>query len=329
MGRQAQMRRLRRSKAAAASRGGSAPTPGSASRRHLALWAGCAVALAAGGLALALRGRASSTSSPDVAEEKKAEVRSAGLEQEPNDTPAQARPATSLKPASGDLARYEATGDWGKPGDVDCFRVPLRVPPAGAVVRLELRPPAGGSPHLRVLSEGEELLAEVTAAPGHSAIVPALGARSWETSYVACITAPGATSSTERYVLQVRSWSPKEPFEFEPNDTRETASALPRGAVLRGYLLAGDVDWYRLSHGPEASLQVTLEVPAGLEAELVLRDSEARELGRAQVQGGHAALEHSKATYVELRALGETSPEGTYLLRARGVPSSSLGQARP
>src|SRR5205823_6296862 len=93
------------------------------------------------------------------------------------------------EPAPKELALHDGLGWWSQPGDVDCFLLPLSVPPAGAVVRLELSPPAGVTARLQVTS-GKKTLADVRSlAPGQPAIVPALGARSWEASYVACTSA--------------------------------------------------------------------------------------------------------------------------------------------
>lgn len=244
-----------------------------------------------------------------------------GSEWEPDDDPRHAEDLATEKPKAKEIARYRVAGWWSHPDDMDCFKVPLMVPPQGAVLRLELHPPAGVTPRLRVLDSGDEenqipprLLAETEgAAPGATAILPALGARSWESRYYACTAAAVGENFADRYRLEVSAWTPEEPFEFEPNDAPEAASALPRDTTVVGYLPTSDVDWYRISAAPEPSVRVTVDVPADVAAELVLYSEPRRELSRRSgAAGERLTLEAAGVTFAAVRPLGGGSVAHTY-----------------
>ena len=60
---------------------------------------------------------------------------------------------------------------------------------------------------------------------------------------------------------------------FEPNDTRQTAAALPFGVALSSYLFtSNDEDWYRVVTPRAGHLRVTLDVPDGVDYSLSISD---------------------------------------------------------
>lgn len=264
-----------------------------------------------------------------------------GLEWEPDDTPdtaqelARAKPAPAAPPEQSEreIARYHGAGWWSRPGDVDCFVVPLEVPPAGAVIRLELTPPLAVRARLWVLDAGDHevgvaprKLAEAAgAAPGEQVVIPALGARSWEARYTACAAGVGGEDAERRYSLDVRSFTPAGPFEFEPNDDAARATALPRGTALTAYLPSSDVDWYRISAAPEPAVRVVVELPAGTGADVVLRDEQGRELGRARsARGGERlALDATGGVFAEVRAGSAAAVEKTYRITSTSAPTET------
>ncbi|MBI5480699.1 MAG: hypothetical protein HY906_17710 [Deltaproteobacteria bacterium] len=249
-----------------------------------------------------------------------------GLDWEPDDDPEQAQAMAALPAHDKEIARYRAWGRWSRPDDVDCYVVPLTVPPEGAMLRFDLMPPAGVRPHLWVLDAGNaqakiprtKLVEARGQVAGQALTVPALGARSWEASYVACVRAEEGFDPATRYSLGVRTYTPPGAFEFEPNDTKQTASALPRDTPLRGYLTEGDVDWLRISVGPRGEVSVRVEVPREVGAELTLLDGAGRELARAEGGGGGRLV---------ARRADAVPGERRYL--DNGASGSRLGVPRP
>jgi hypothetical protein len=244
-----------------------------------------------------------------------------GLDWEPDDNPAQAQEMEPLERSGRDLWRYRAAGSWSRRGDVDCFRVPLAVPAAGAQLRVELTPPAGVSARVAVYDAGEprrhlapQELVAITRPAGARAILPAIGARAWEPSYSVCVAAAAGEAFGERYRLEVRAFANDGPFEFEPNDGRDTASALPRDVPLHGYLGDGDVDWLRISAAARAQARVRLSLPDGVAAELILRDEAGRELARAHGEPRRDVTLAAAATFVELRAQEGGNVEQPYTI---------------
>jgi hypothetical protein len=253
-----------------------------------------------------------------------------GEDWEPDDQPEQAQPMASLPAGAGELARFRAAGRWSRPDDVDCFVVPLAVPADGAVVRLELRPPPAVTAELWVLDSGNPAarvprtrLAEARgAAAGAPVVVPALGGRSWESSYVVCTRARAGFDPGQRYLLEVRMRTPRGPFEFEPNDERERASALPRDLALEGYLTTGDVDWFRVSAG-RGPVRVTASPPTGVAVELRLLDGGGQELARAQAAPGAPVTATAAATFVRVAAIAGGDVTATYRIDARSVAGAT------
>jgi hypothetical protein len=125
----------------------------------------------------------------------------------------------------------------------------------------------------------------------------------------------------QRYILDVRLWTPEGPFEFEPNDTLETASALPRDVTLSGYLTDGDVDWFRISAGPNATLEASVDFPpANVAIELSLLDAAGKELARAQGGTGKSvAVRHANPVFVRVRALTGENLSDPYKLAIRKI----------
>ncbi|HEY3353491.1 MAG TPA: hypothetical protein VGQ83_09600 [Polyangia bacterium] len=251
-----------------------------------------------------------------------------GLDWEPDDDADHAQTMATLATGKGENARHGAAGWWSRPGDVDCFTAPLVVPAEGAMLRVELRPPPGVRPRLWVLDAGNaeakvprRTLVDVTApAAGQPALVPALGARSWEAAYVVCTTAAEGANPAGRYQLDVRSFTPPGPFEFEPNGTRETATALPREVAVGGHLTAGDVDWFRVSAGGTGPVAVTLQVPAGVQAELALLDDRGRTLARGDGAGpASVTVTYAAPAFVRLTATSGENLKDTYRVIARTV----------
>jgi hypothetical protein len=125
---------------------------------------------------------------------------------------------------------------------------------------------------------------------------------------VACVRAASGQALEQPYTLSVRAFTPDSPFEFEPNDDQEHASALPRGASLGGYLPAGDVDWYQLSAAPGKLAQLTATPPAGVALRMVVHDPAGLAVGQATGQPGEpVSLEHRRAAWLEV-GLAEGSP---------------------
>jgi hypothetical protein len=246
-----------------------------------------------------------------------------GAEWEPNDVPDHAQNLDPVqgKEVPGTLAALAVHGTWASTDDVDCYEIPLVVPPKGSLVRVELQPSSGARARVRVLDAGDpeshvtrRLLAQaVSPAPGAPAILPALGGRSWEHVWTACVTAEGA-DPTARYTLAVRELTSDGPFEFEPNDDAGQASALPDAIAVGAYLPAGDVDWYRLS-GRAHTLTVT--PPAGLAVEAVLYDRDRHEIARRRGEtGAVVTLVAEGAAFAELRAASGAA-DATYSILAK------------
>ncbi|HEY3353532.1 MAG TPA: hypothetical protein VGQ83_09805 [Polyangia bacterium] len=235
-----------------------------------------------------------------------------GSDWEPNDDPAHAQPMATYPAAKGTLARHRASGWWSRPGDVDCFDVPLSVPPEGAMVRLELTPPPGVRGQLTVLDVGNQeakipprALVELAGdGPGQPLVIPALGGRSWESLYHVCTRAAQGENYAQPWRLDVRVFTPSGAFEFEPNGTRETASALPLGVPVGGFLTAGDVDWFRISAGAKGPVRVHVTPPADVAAEVVLLGQSGQELAPATgAPGQRVSATAPGAVFARVRAL--------------------------
>jgi len=252
-----------------------------------------------------------------------------GLDWEPNDDPdhalelARLEPSATLETGANEIARYRAVGWWSRRSDVDCYRVPLLVPPTGADFRIELVPPVGVKAHLVVYDTGDpgarinpQRLIDVTGTvAGERTIVPALGERSWQPEYTMCVDSGGGENFMDSYTLEIRAFTPKGPFEFEPNDTRRTASALPRDVPVSGYLTRGDVDWFRISAAPSPRMRARLELPAGVSAQIAFFDEIGRERERIRCQaGGSIAADEAAVAFIELRALEGGNTEKPYRL---------------
>lgn len=240
-----------------------------------------------------------------------------GGDWEPNDDLDHAQTMAKRRAEGDDLAHFSVAGSWSRADDVDCFVVPLAVPPQGAVVRLALAPPPAARGSLVVYDEGDreagvppKILARAESPGTHGwAVVPALGARSWEQRYVVCVRAydDAPPPPSERYTLDVRIFTPKDAFEFEPNDGPETASALPDGVHLGAYLPDGDVDWYRLSAGAGAPRAVVTP-PAGLSVDVAVYDAAGRLLRKRTGQPGEVVtVDATGAEHLTVaRATGHT-----------------------
>jgi hypothetical protein len=159
-------------------------------------------------------------------------------------------------------------------------------------------------------------LVEASGARDAKLVLPAIGARAWAASYFVCVSAADGENFADPYTLEVRTFTPPGPFEFEPNDTRELASALPRAVAVSGYLTRGDADWFRISAGPSKPLAATAEIPAGVTAELSAFDEAGRELGvKAGKPGAAVSLPGLVgAAFVRLRALDGENVTATYQL---------------
>jgi hypothetical protein len=254
------------------------------------------------------------------------------VEWEPNETPKQAEVLTEPEPPRGPggataadrlAADYQIRGWWERPGDVDCYFVPLTVPKTGGVLRFELTPPQGVRPELWVLDSGDERilvprreLTRVAArGPGLAAVIPGLGARSWEPSYGVCCQAAAGRNFADSYRLQVRAYRPAEPLEFEPNDSADIASALPRAIVMAGFLPGHDVDWYRIGHGaPELEAYA---VPRETALELTLLDDRQQPIAsRTGTRDEALRLSATGAAYARIRSLtDEAGPAAGYTVR--------------
>src|SRR5262249_44508558 len=134
-----------------------------------------------------------------------------GLDWEPNDDdPDKGDEMAALEPDSNSIASHRAQGWWSRRDDVDCYVLPLSVPAAGAVLRIAFPPPAGVEGKVWVLDTGDrnkkiprkQLAAAVSAKPGAPATLPALGARSWEPSYIVCTSAKSGFAPSEKYTLE-------------------------------------------------------------------------------------------------------------------------------
>lgn len=249
-----------------------------------------------------------------------------GLDWEPDDDSDHAQELRSIDAAPGEISHLRAIGSWSHPGDTDCFVVPLSVPAAGAVVKLALSPPAGVSARMAVLDSGDpeakvarrEIARTASPVAGEGAVIPALGARSWEPSYVVCTSAATGVDFAGRYELDIRSFTPDGPFEFEPNGAPEEPSALPHGVSVGGYLTDGDIDWYLISAGPAASRRAQLTLPKGVEAELALLD-EGRNVLASDSGGGRelvaaSPMKRSPATFVRIRSVRGSDSTNRYRL---------------
>jgi len=227
------------------------------------------------------------------------------------------------------INRFTLNGNWAHAADIDCHRIPLEVPPTGAVLRIELTPSSPVTAELWVEAENENEMARLAAKKaGDALVLPALGARSWEGAYTLCArikegSAPADASAD--YRLRGQTLGPGGASEFEPNGTISTASALPRSTALAGYLTEGDVDLYRISAGEARELAAELQLPDEVACELSMLDDSGKVLASKRAEpGAEASVIASGATLVRLQATSGENLNGRYQLRV--VPAT---EAKP
>ncbi len=257
------------------------------------------------------------------------------VESEPNGAPEHAGPVAVFgKDRAGfsqkrskvsfgkEIAWHGVRGWWSASEDVDCFEIPLQVPNEGALIQFELQPPRNALARLQVfdgVAPPTELMAAVGSAPGQTIVVPALGARSWQHAYKVCVSAQEGFLSGAPYQLEARLIVPSRLFEFEPNQGAKTSSALALDAGLDGFLVPGDVDWFRLG---SARGLLELRLPEPIQAKVVFLDASSKEvvMERHLKPGAHS-LSFKGATYVRIAEVsgGHSTTSYRAQIHRRGV----------
>jgi hypothetical protein len=120
------------------------------------------------------------------------------------------------------------------------------------------RPLAKGDAHGR---GGGEWLQPISIGPTEAFIA----VREWWVSGTPATEAP-----TDLYELTVTWGPPAVGWEVEPNDWEASATPLPPGTSMRGYLgHAEDKDWFTVVPATAGTLTAHVTVPAGVDVELL------------------------------------------------------------
>jgi serine/threonine-protein kinase len=192
-----------------------------------------------------------------------------GAEREPNNTPGYANLLASGRPVRGAIG---AMLEGGHP-DVDYYRVPAGkgarvvharlegVPDLDLVLELfdaQGRPLAKSDEHGR---GGSEWLQPTSIGPGEAFLA------------VREVRVEGQKPTedpNEPYVFTVTWGPPQTGWELEPNDWAASATTVPPGSSIRGYLgHADDKDWFAVTPATSGKLHVHVSVPAGVDVQLL------------------------------------------------------------
>ena len=219
------------------------------------------------------------------------------IEQEPNDTPAQATLLPLDRPVTGHVGKRLGSSA----PDMDYFRIPSAKEARVVSARLE------GIPDVDLVLElfdaqgmavaksdargkgGGEWIQPTAVGPGEAFI---LVRQLWTQG------APLAEDVPDAYSLSAHFGAPQPGWESEPNDTPATANLVGKGSErIRGYLgRPDDRDWYMLELASPGAYVASVEAPAGLDVALAGSEDATGDgaLPRAKAQrpgeGGRARL---------------------------------------
>ena len=158
----------------------------------------------------------------------------AGAEKEPNDD---AAPATQLESMS------EASGFYGKRHDEDFLALPVQLPGAGGILRVELGAVDGVAPLLKI-SNDKEVIAAARAPKGEELRLRNVGVPPGASRLIVELKAAEGKNLDARWLIKVGVEPPLEGAEKEPNDGVAQANAVQAGQSLSGFLWPGDADVY-------------------------------------------------------------------------------------
>jgi serine/threonine-protein kinase len=192
-----------------------------------------------------------------------------GAEHEPNNTPGYANLLASGRPVRGAIGALLEGGH----ADVDYYRVPAGkgarvvharlegVPDLDLVLELfdaQGRPLAKSDEHGR---GGSEWLQPTSIGPGEAF----LAVREMRVEGQKPTEDPN-----EPYVFTVTWGPPQTGWELEPNDWEASATTVPPGTSIRGYLgHADDKDWFVVTPATSGKLNVHVSVPTGVDVVLL------------------------------------------------------------
>lgn len=169
-----------------------------------------------------------------------------GDEREPNDDPAHATPIRWSGGTQGD-----ASGFFGRKRDDDWLKLALAGVPAAdgrAVLRLELAPPEGVTPSLRLQGD-KQPFAEARGVKNEELRLRNVGVETAAGAVSILLRAVDGKSSEARWVLRLGVEPPLEGAEREPNNDVAHATPMALGAgsaQLAGFLWPGDADVFRV-----------------------------------------------------------------------------------
>jgi len=225
--------------------------------------------------------------------------------------------------AAGELGLGEEGLGWlGWSDDVDLWRIDVTGLGEGYALDFDVAIPEGAQATLALLDDNSDPLLERRGDRGESIAVRGLVPR------------PG----NEHYYVQLttRRSNPEEPYsvrattrlrdldeEAEPNDKAAAAGRLREdsretGGTRRGWLGAGDSDYWTLPAGPAGSLSLSVTPPEGVDVKLAVTaggskvEANAGKRGATEQLTGVAVAERTPVTVV---VSGSGSSAEPYLLR--------------
>lgn len=239
-------------------------------------------------------------------------------ETEPNDNPSSAS-VIDLGPG----ARVAVRSALSSAVDVDCLQFRFAAASYPSRLHVELLPSSGVGLRASVGAGVQSGAVIEGKGPGAKVAFPNLVAASGGTIVIqvrAAGTLPAPSEAGHPYLVFARLLPLGGGDEREPNDTLGTATALPRLAKrpeVAGFLApVGDVDVFRLPLGEGVPLDLVLDAPPGLSAEVEVLDGRGLRLAVARTR---------KVGLVQLRATLPSVPDGGSLNRGQdaGVPEPS------
>ncbi len=246
-----------------------------------------------------------------------------GHEVEPNGQPAEAA----------ELGLGEEGVGWlGWTEDVDLWRIDVTGLAAGYALDVELVVPEGAEAALALLDDNADPVVDRRGDRGETIAVRALVPREGNEHFTAKVTSK-RSHPDEPYTLRATSRLLDLDAEQEPNDSSKTAGVLrddPReeGGTRRGWVGAGDADYWRLPPGPSGALTVTVTPPAEVDVKVAVISGAPKAEAAAGKRGAPERLDGIAVTEREavvLKVWGSGASTAPYELRwSLGPPAPAL-----
>ncbi len=168
----------------------------------------------------------------------------------------------------------EAIGYLGWSDDVDLWRIDLTGLDAAYSVDIEVAVPEGAEAAMTVLDDNADKVLERTGGRGETVAARALRPSPGNEHFFVRLAAR-RSNPEEPYILRATSRLHDLDLEIEPNDAIKAATPLrddarESGGTRRGWLGAGDVDYWRLPPGTPGTLSVTVTPPAEIDVKLAV-----------------------------------------------------------